>query len=264
MRILYLDCLRGINAVAALAALIDAGADPSEIGRHLRFLPGPVSLGSSDRLVEGFRVRRIEVRAPRLPDCRRLEDVEELVEQGDLSAEAKRLVLGIYGRLAAAEARVHGSTPEAVTFHEVGVARSVVAVLGAALALELLGPARVIASPFPTGGGVVDTQHGRLPVPTPATLELLRDRPMWDTGRQGELVTPSGVALVTQVAASFGPCPSMVVERIGYGTDDQREPAPVTRVIAGRGTRRHGWVKPRSGSDDRPTSRRLLPRGGRH
>jgi uncharacterized protein (DUF111 family) len=168
-----------------------------------------------------------------VPHSTRLDDIRALID-GCRSSQVAELVLGVYQRLALAEAHVHGSTPETVSFHEVGAARSVVAIIGLAVALELLGPAQVVASPLPAGGGTVETHHGRLPVPTPATAELLRDLPVQDTRQTGELVTPTGAALVSQMASSFGPMPTMKVESIGYGVDGQRTPPLLTRVIAGR------------------------------
>jgi len=236
VRILYLDSRRGLNAVTTLAAMIDAGADANEIARHLRFLPGGCALRSSDTVVGGLRACQIVLDAPEVPHSRRLEVVEHLIDRSRLSPRVRDLVVSIYRRLAIAEARVHGSTPETVTFHEIGAARSVVATIGSAVAIELLEPVHVVASPLPAGGGTVMTHHGLLPVPTPATAELLRDLPVETTAQTGELVTPTGAALVSEIASSFGPMPSMTVESIGYGIDEQRSPALVTRVIAGRRT----------------------------
>jgi uncharacterized protein (DUF111 family) len=233
--ILYLDCLRGINAPSMLAALIDAGVEASAVVHALQFLPGKVVLDSTETVTDGFRVRGVGVGAPEVPDRRRFDEIVELLERSeDLSAEARKLVRGVYERLASAEARVHGSTIDAVTFHEVGRARSVVSVIGIAVALDLVDVRGVIVSPVPIGNGIVETDHGRLPVPAPATLELLRGVPVVETGTPGELVTPTGAAIVTQLATSFGPMPSMTIERIGYGSDEQRSPALVTRAIVGR------------------------------
>jgi uncharacterized protein (DUF111 family) len=231
--ILYLDCLRGIDAVSALGALVDADIDTSAIAERLRFLPGAIELRSTEAMIDGFRARSLEVGTPGVPDRRNLREVIELVDDADLSAEARSIVLGVYGRLASAEARVHGSTVEDVIFHEVGRPRSVVAVIGLAVAIELMGARPVIASPLPVGAGVVETSHGRLDVPTPATLELLRDVPVRESSIPGELVSPTGAAIVAELASSFGPMPSMTVERIGYGSDERRVPIPVTRVIGG-------------------------------
>ncbi len=236
MRILYLDSRRGLNSVATLAAMIDAGAEADEIARRLRFLPGGCALRSSDTVVEGLRACRIVLDAPEVPHSGRLEDVKNLIDRSRLSPRVRNLVFLVYQRLAIAEGDAHGSAPEIVRFQEIGAARSVVATIGSALALEMLEPIDVVASPLPAGGGTVETHHGLLPVPTPATTELLRDLPVENTGQTGELVTPTGVALVSQIASSFGPMPSMIVGRVGYGIDDQRSPALVTRVITGRRT----------------------------
>lgn len=234
MRILYVDCLRGINAVASLAALIDAGADASRITRCLRFLPGGCALRSSHAVVDGLRVRRIEPVVPEMPHSTRLNDIRTLLDGSNLSSEVRTFVFGVYQRLAAAEALVHGSTSETVTFHEVGAARSVVAIIGSAVAFEMLRPVQVVVSPLPAGGGTVQTHHGLLPVPAPATAELLRDLPVQDTKQTGELVTPTGAALVSQIATSFGAMPPMIVERVGQGIDDERTPVLLTRVLDGR------------------------------
>lgn len=234
MRILYLDCLRGINAIAALAALIDAGASASQITRRLRFLPGGCTLRCFHTIVDGLHVLRIELGAPDVPHSARLNDIRMLMDGSDLPLEVGEFVFGVYQRLAVAEARVHGSTIETVSFQEVGAARSVVAIIGLAVALEILGPVQVVTSPLPAGGGTVETHHGRLPVPAPATAELLRGLPVEDSRQTGELVTPTGAALVSQIASSFGPMPMMIVERVGQGIDEQRTPALITRVIGGR------------------------------
>lgn len=233
--ILYLDCARGINAPSMLAALIDAGVEASAVARDLRFLSGKVVLDSTETVTGGFRARAVAVGAPEVPDHRRFDEIVELLDGSeDISAEARTIVRGVYERLASAEARVHGSTIDAATFHEVGRARSVVAVVGIAIALDLIDVRNVIVSPVPVGSGVVETGHGCLPVPTPATLELLRGVPVVETGTSGELVTPTGASIVTQLASSFGPMPSMTIERIGYGIDEQRSPVIVTRVVVGR------------------------------
>lgn len=233
MRILYLDSRRGLNAVAMLAAMIDAGAPADEIARRLRFLPGRCALRSTDTVVGGLRACQIALDIPEVPYSGRFEDVKNLIDRSRLSPMVRGLVVPIYRRLAMAEARVHGSTPETVTFHEIGAARSVVATIGSAVALELLEPVHVVASPLPAGGGMVATHHGLLPVPTPAVAELLRDLPVEGTEQTGELVTPTGAALVSEIASSFGPMPSMLVETVGYGIDEQRSPVLVTRVITG-------------------------------
>ena len=231
--ILYLDCLRGINAVSALAALIDAGAPAGSIADRVRPLPGTIDISISETRVDGLRARTVEVAVAGIPDARGLEDAVRLIEAAELSERTRTRLIGVYERLATAEATVHGTTREAVTFREVGSMRSVVAVIALGSALDLLDVREVVVSPLVVGGGVVETHHGRLSVPAPATLELLREVPVRRAATDGELLTPTGAALAAGLASSFGPMPSMTVERIGYGTDDRRSPMPVTRAIAG-------------------------------
>lgn len=240
MRIAYFDCSRGISGVAALGALVDAGADIDSLTKELEFLGTDLPIiGAEDVVLGEFRARRVSVEGGAESVARRLADLEALISAGGLPDAALDLALRVYGRLAEAEARVHGSSPEAVRFHEVGSLRSVVGVVGTALALEQLGIDTVVASPLPYGRGTVDTEHGRLAVPTPATLELMRGVPVEPREEPGELVTPTGAAILAVTAASFGAIPSMMIDSVGYGTGDLGPPQIVLRVVLGRG-RTHG------------------------
>jgi uncharacterized protein (DUF111 family) len=234
MRVAYFDCSRGISGVAALSALIDAGADIDSLSKELRFLGGERPLMRTEDAVLGeFRVRRVSVEGGGESVGKRLADLEALLSAGGLPDAARDLALRIYGRLAGAEARVHGSSPEAVRFHEVGSLRSVVGVVGTALAIGQLGIDTIVASPVPYGRGTVNTEHGRLAVPTPATLELLRGVPVEPQEEPGELVTPTGAAILAAAATSFGQIPAMTIESVGYGTGDPRNAPIVLRVVVG-------------------------------
>ena len=235
MRVAYFDCSGGISGVASLAALIDAGADSNSLSKELEFLGVDVPIMSTEEVVLGeFRVRCVSIEGGSASVGRRPTDLEALLTAGRLPDAARDLALRIYGRLAEAEARVHGSSPEAVTFHEVGSLRSVVGVVGTALALGQLGVDEVVSSPVPYGRGAVQTEHGRLVVPTPATLELLQGLPVEPQEEPGELVTPTGAAILVAAAASFGEIPAMTIENVGYGTGDLRGAPIVLRVVIGR------------------------------
>ena len=234
MRVAYFDCSGGISGVASLAALIDAGADVESISKELEFFGGDGPILSTEEVVLGeFRVRRVSVEGGRASVGRRPADLEALLSGSGLPDAARDLALRIYGRLAEAEARVHGSTLEAVRFHEVGSLRSVVGVVGTSLALEQLGIDQVASSPVPYGRGTVETEHGPLTVPTPATLELLRGVPVAPHQVAGELVTPTGAAILATAAASFGQIPAMTIDTIGYGSGDPRGVPIVLRVVVG-------------------------------
>jgi uncharacterized protein (DUF111 family) len=239
MRIAYFDCSRGISGLAALAALVDAGADIDSLSKELRFLGSDLPIATTEEVVLGqFRVRTVSVREGREAVGRRLADLQTLLSASGLPDGARDLALRVYGRLAEAEARVHGSSPEAVRFHEVGSRRSAVGVVGTALALAQLGVDTVVASPLPFGRGAVDTEHGLLAVPTPATLELLRGVPVEPQEEPGELVTPTGAAILSGAEATFGQIPSMTVESVGYGAGGIDPPRVVLRVVIGRGRTR--------------------------
>ena len=234
MRVAYFDCSGGISGMAALAALIDAGADSNSLSKELEFLGVDVPIMSTEEVVLGeFRVRRVSIEGGSASVGRRPADLEALLTAGGLPDPARDLALRIYGRLAEAEARVHGSSPEVVRFHELGSLRSIVGVVGTALAIGQLGIDEVVSSPVPYGRGVVDTEHGRLAVPTPATLELLRGLPVDPQEEPGEFVTPSGAAILLAAAGSFGQIPAMTIESVGYGTGDVRGDAIVLRVVVG-------------------------------
>lgn len=146
-----------------------------------------------------------------------LHDITELISGLPLPAPVRKDAAAVYARIAAAEARVHGAPVEQVHFHEVGALDAVADIAGVCYAIHLLGPARVVASPVHVGSGQVRCAHGVLPVPAPATAELLRGVPCYGGEVQGELCTPTGAALLAHFAATFGPMPPMEVEQVGYG-----------------------------------------------
>ena len=218
MRVAYFDCARGISGGAAFAALLDAGADAGALAAALDTLGSDgTRVRIEDAMVGVFRARRVTVDRGDEQLGSGLADMEALVTKASLPDPARHMAIGVYRRLAEAEARVHGSEPDAVRFHEVGSLRSFVGVLGTALALDDLGIERVVASPLPFGRGTVDTAHGRIPVPAPATLELLRGMPVEPQDQQGELVTTTGAAILAVAASGSGGPPPMTIDRIGYG-----------------------------------------------
>jgi hypothetical protein len=180
---------------------------------------------------------------PRLPsvardDSARREPANE--GGGPASLDALRRggerALAVFRRLAEAEARVHGTTAEKVHFHEVGAVDAIVDIVGVCAGLEMLGVERVVASGLPMGSGSVDVEHGRLPVPVPAVVELMRGFPTRSCDEEGELTTPTGAALVVTLADTFGPMPAMTVEKVGYGAGAREgvHVPNVLRLILGR------------------------------
>jgi uncharacterized protein (TIGR00299 family) protein len=146
-----------------------------------------------------------------------LHHITKIIDDSSLSPSVKDKAKRVFTRLAEAEAKVHGTSVEKVHFHEVGAVDAIVDVVGAAIGVERLGIVRIICSPIPTGSGVVHCEHGVMPIPAPATADLLRGVPLAACEEPGELVTPTGAAIRTTRAESYGPTPAMRIGQIGYG-----------------------------------------------
>jgi pyridinium-3,5-bisthiocarboxylic acid mononucleotide nickel chelatase len=235
MRILYFDCIAGISGDMALGALIDAGADLDPIRAGLMTLPvEPFDLDVDQVESNGLRATKVEVRTGAVSVIRTYANIRSLLELAELPLDAKGMAQRIFRRLAEAEAMVHRRELEQVTFHEVGAVDSIVDIVGTALALSSLGVDRVFASAVPTGFGMVKTEHGSLPIPAPAVVELLRGAPMYSRGVSVELVTPTGAAILAALVEGFGELPRMLVEHVGYGAGSARLDFPnVVRVLIG-------------------------------
>ncbi len=225
MRQAYLDCSSGISGDMFLAVLIDAGVPVDRLFTELKKLPLGFYEFKRTRAVRGGLVgTRVEIRAPGEQPHRTLPDIQNLLEMASLPAQAASQALKVFSRLAEVEGRLHNLPPGEVHFHEVGAVDAVVDIVGACVGLELLEISDLVCSPLNVGGGRVEAAHGTLPVPAPATAELLKDLPIYSSGVEGELVTPTGAALVSTLASGFGPLPPMKVNRIGYGAGERDFP----------------------------------------
>ena len=240
-RVVYFDCPSGASGDMILGALVDAGVDVEALRGELVKLDVPGwTLGARVVRRGVFRATKIDVGvdrdAPR--PQRRLGDIVGILGASGLAPSVVAMATRIFTRLAEAEARVHGSTVDEVHFHEVGAIDAIVDVAGAVLGLHLLGAEAVHVSPLPLGGGFVDGAHGRIPLPGPGTVELLRGFPVVDTGVRAELVTPTGAAILTTLAAGAGRMPAMTIEQIGYGAGTMDLPGTpnVLRCLVGEVT----------------------------
>ena len=235
MRLLYFDCVAGISGDMALGALIDAGADLDRIRTGLEGLPvEPFELDVSEVETGGLRATRVDVHAPVTGLIRTYTGIRSLLDQAELPLDAKAIAQRIFRRLAEAEAMVHRREVEQVTFHEVGAVDSIVDIVGTALAVTSLGVERVFASAVPTGFGMVKTEHGSMPIPAPAVVELLRGAPIYSRGVSEELVTPTGAAILAALVEGFGELPRLRIDRVGYGAGSAQLDFPnVTRVVVG-------------------------------
>jgi pyridinium-3,5-bisthiocarboxylic acid mononucleotide nickel chelatase len=235
VRTLYFDCIAGISGDMALGALIDAGADVDDLRKHLSMLPvEPFHVDVEDVETQGLHATKVTVRTPATSVVRTYANIRAMLDDADLVPEARSLAQRIFRRLAEAEAVVHRREIEQVTFHEVGAVDSIVDITGTALALTMLGVERVFSSPVPTGFGLVSTEHGSMPIPAPAVVELLRGAPMYSRGVPLELVTPTGAAILASLVEGFGDLPAVRVDAVGYGAGTVRTDFPnVLRVLIG-------------------------------
>jgi len=240
MKIAYFDPFSGASGDMILGALVDAGASSRTLRAELRKL-GLDGFSISARRVERSGIGAMKVTVKTRPrdgghgHHRHLPDILDIIAAADLPDGDKAKASAVFRRLAEAEARVHGCSIEEIHFHEVGAVDAIVDIVGAAIALRLLGIERVVCGPLRTGTGFVECAHGRLPLPAPATAELLQGVPSIGTDVEGELTTPTGAALLTTLADAFGPRPPMAVEAVGYGAGDARREVPpnLLRVFVG-------------------------------
>lgn len=248
MRIAYFDCFSGASGDMILGACLDAGVGLEDLRGDLAGLKVPGYQVRAEKVKkQGFAATAFHVEmdpAAHKPH-RHLKHIREIIEGANLSDAVLSRALAIFTRLAEAEAQVHNSSIEKVHFHEVGAIDAIVDVVGACMALERLGIERVICSPVPTGSGTVQCDHGIMPVPAPATAVLLKGVPLASTQEVGELTTPTGAAILTTLAQSYGPMPGMTLETIGVGAgrrDGQTRPNVLRLMI--------GQASPDAGSPD--------------
>jgi uncharacterized protein (TIGR00299 family) protein len=248
-KLLLLEPVGGIAGDMFLGAALDLGVDRAALDGALstlgvqgfRLLASPAEAG-------GVRGMHVEVRGEEgQARARHLPEILALIDRSGLAPRAPSAARAIFERIGRAEARVHGVMIDQVHFHEVGALDSIVDVCGAAAVMEILGWPRVLCAPPELGQGFVTTAHGRLPVPPPAVLEILRGIPVRPGGPQGEAVTPTGAALLAELAEVADPAsfPALVPERVGYGVGTARWPdrPNVLRMTLGEGVASGGlWV----------------------
>ncbi|EEG77574.1 nickel pincer cofactor biosynthesis protein LarC [Dethiobacter alkaliphilus] len=244
MKILYFDCFAGASGDMLLAALLDAGASEEFVREELAKLPlTDYELQLTRVVKKGISALNVtvDVAEDKQPH-RHFKDIAAMLQNCGLTPEVMEMSLGIFRRLAEAEGKVHGKEPEAVHFHEVGAVDSIVDIVGIAAALFSLGADRLYSSALHTGSGFVRCAHGELPVPAPATLELLNGFPAYSRGIETELLTPTGAAVLTTVA-EFSHLPAMTVTGNGYGAGKKDLPmANLLRVIVGETKEKSAYV----------------------
>ncbi len=237
MKTAYFDCFAGASGDMILGALLDAGLDVEDLRRGLSGLPirdFAVDVESVEKGGIGGSQVTVVCGESHHHEHRHLRDLESIVKGSGLRSATQEKCLKIFRRLAEAEAKVHRTSIDAVHFHEVGALDTIVDVVGAVVGLDLLGVESIHCSPMNLGGGTVKCAHGELPVPAPATAELVREKPVYSSGVQAELLTPTGAVILTTLADAFGPIPAMAIRTIGYGAGRRDLPFPnLLRLMIG-------------------------------
>jgi uncharacterized protein (TIGR00299 family) protein len=254
MRILYFDCISGISGDMTLSALIGLGIDPEQLACELdRLHLDGWEIRVSDVSKHGISAKHAEVvlhdrahtpvhkwfhhhRHHHAHVHRTMADIARMIGESDISDRAKNLSLRIFRRLAAAEAKIHGADPEEVHFHEVGAADSIIDIVGTSVCIDMLSPDRIYASVLHDGYGFVKCQHGTIPVPVPAVVEVLaaRGAKLRQLDVEGELTTPTGAAIIAELAESFGAMPEMKILKTAYGAGTKDLPIPnLLRIVDG-------------------------------
>ena len=218
MTIAYFDCFSGIAGDMILGALLDVGVDETTLKKELQKLP-LTGYELKTKKIESNHISAIDVTIDVTEEQhhRSLTDITTLINHSTLRPEVKKLSQTIFYNLGKAEAKIHNIEIEKVHFHEVGAVDSIIDIVGSVIGITLLDVETIICSPLPLGHGFISCDHGMLPLPAPATVELLRGIPVYSVDRNQETVTPTGAAIITTLASRFGEMPPMKITNIGYG-----------------------------------------------
>lgn len=218
-----------------VGALADAGADREAIAAAIHSLNAGATVSFESVKRHGIGATKFRVAVEETKKHRHLSHIVKMIEAAEISARARRNAIAVFERLGDAEAKTHQVPIEKVHFHEVGAADSIADIVGAAVAFDSLGIDEVACSAVNVGSGTVETEHGTLPVPAPATARLLENAPVYARGPAMELTTPTGAAIAATLAKSFGPLPPLKIAHTGYGAGDRdfATHANVLRVILG-------------------------------
>ena len=254
MKVLYFDCFAGAAGDMILGALLDAGLPFEELKRALGSLAVEGWEVSVDRVIKTgvaatkFRVHEHAHQGSGIGDQgsghhhhhhdhghHSLAEIFAAIKRSALSDTGKARAVAMFRRLGEAESAIHGIPIDQIHLHEVGALDSIIDIVGAVFAIEWFKADRIVASPINVGSGMVRTEHGVFPVPAPATVSLLKNAPVYSSGIQSELLTPTGALILTEFASAFGPIPPMTIEKVGYGAGDRelKETPNVVRVLIG-------------------------------
>ena len=238
MKVAYFDCFSGISGDMIIGALVDLGLDVHYLKNELK------KLNLKNYKIEAKKVVKNGIKSTKFKiieknkhsnEERNLKEINKIIDNSKLDNEIKSIIKKIFLKIATAEAKIHNKPIDKIHFHEIGAIDTIIDVAGAVIGFKKLGIERIYCSKLNVGSGFVEFSHGRFPVPAPATAEILKGVPIYHNNIEAELVTPTGAAIITTLASSFGEMPPMKVEKIGYGagTKDLEQPN-VLRVFLGQ------------------------------
>ena len=235
MRIAYFDCFSGVSGDMILGALVDAGLEVGALEAELSQLPVRGFRFQAEKTTRrGISGTKLNVITEERRTERHLPDMNEIIDRSTLSEDIKSSAKRIFAELAVVEAKIHHKGVDEVHFHEISGLDSIVDVVGSLVGLKKLGIEAVHASKIHVGTGFVECRHETLPVPAPATLELLKGVPVYSKGIESELATPTGVAILKNVSKSFGSMPEMTIDMVGYGAGSRELEIPnLLRICIG-------------------------------
>jgi len=241
--ILYLDMVSGISGDMALGALVDLGVPLDWLKDKLAPVLDGFELRTEIVFPSHLRAVNLHVNVTDDTAHRHYTDIRSMIEGADIPEPVKQNALTAFKKIARAEARIHGKDIDHVHFHEIGGIDSLVDIIGTFLSIDYLGITRVEASKIPLGSGTIECVHGRIPVPVPATLAILKGLPVTQSDAKTEIVTPTGAAIVATLAEHFGPMPEMEILKVGYGSGkrDTGSSVPnILRMVLGRPVEQEG------------------------
>ncbi len=226
MKIAYFDCFSGISGDMCLGAVVDAGVSLKDLEKELKKIPiGGYRLTAKKVKRSGFTSTKVDIAvlAQRLAPhaLRKWKDIEKIINRSRLSEEIKQRGRRIFKRLFEAEAKVHGEAIERVHLHELGAVDCIVDIFGTIIGLNILGIGKIFSSPINLGSGFVETEAGILPVPAPATVEILKKVPVYSKDVPFELTTPTGAAIIKEISSGFGDMPPIDIGKIGIGAGNR-------------------------------------------
>ncbi|MCJ7715893.1 MAG: nickel pincer cofactor biosynthesis protein LarC [Anaerolineales bacterium] len=235
MKALYFDLIGGASGDMILGALVDSGLSIETLNNLLENLNlTEFSVQAKKVNKNGFSATKVDVQVKKQPPERHLDEIKTVIHNSSLSNLIQTQAIKIFERIAETEAAIHNKTIDQVHLHELGGTDTIIDVVGTLLALDHLGISSIYASPVPMGKGFIEGAHGQIPLPSPATIALLKDIPIYGRDIDAELVTPTAAALLAELVDDFGPAPAMILDKVGYGAGGRDLPIPnLLRVLIG-------------------------------